>query len=82
MRSPEPIDEALVGVPATTTVTRLETNAMDPIRDRPGMADSGAERPPRKVGIYDRARSSSMGGVAIAAIALVVLLIVLWLVFA
>jgi hypothetical protein len=57
---------------------------MDPMRNRsPGPeADPGAARPARKVGMYDRARSSGMGGVATAVIALVVLLIILWLVFA
>jgi hypothetical protein len=57
---------------------------MEPMRNRsPGSeADPGATRPPRKVGVYDRARSSGMGGVAAAVIALVVLLIILWLVFA
>jgi hypothetical protein len=70
----------------TPSETRAETNAMamDPTPNRPAgpKADPGAERPARKVGLYDRARSGGMGGVAIAVVALIVLLIVLWAIFA
>ena len=47
--------------------------------------DAGSGTPPRKVGVYDqvreRARSGGMGAGVIAAIALVVLLIILWMIF-
>ena len=47
--------------------------------------DSGTGNPPRKVGLYDQARervrSGGMGTGVIVAIALVVLLIILWMIF-
>ncbi|HET6518886.1 MAG TPA: hypothetical protein VFG47_03590 [Geminicoccaceae bacterium] len=47
--------------------------------------DSGTGSPPRKVGLYDQARervrSGGMSTGVIAAIAVVILLIILWMIF-
>jgi hypothetical protein len=60
---------------------------MDETRPPPHgpQADAGIGTPPRKVGVYDRARerarSGGMGTGVIVAIALVVLLLILWMIF-